>query len=72
MTLGSNMSESTTLSILRLSSKITTKSLKFWKGNLYSGINFKWDYTNHMCRLSMKDYIDNLRVKFDHTFPSKP
>ena len=44
---------------------------KNWKGDLYSGINLQWDYTNPTCRLSMKDYIANLRVKFDHPFPSK-
>ena len=43
-----------------------------WKGDLYSGINLQWDYTNRTCLLSMKDYIANIRVKFDHPFPSKP
>ena len=37
-----------------------------WKGDLYSGIKLNWGYTNFTCRLSMKDYIANLRVKFDH------
>ena len=26
---------------------------KNWKGDLYSGINLQWDYTNRTCRLSM-------------------
>ena len=39
---------------------------------MYSGINLKWYYTNYTFRLSIKDYIANIRVKFDHPFPSKP
>ena len=43
-----------------------------WKGDLYSGINLDWDYVARTCRLSMRDYIANLRVKWDHPFPAKP
>jgi hypothetical protein len=43
-----------------------------WKGDLYSGINLDWDYVARTCHLSMRDYVANLRVKFDHPFPSKP
>jgi hypothetical protein len=43
-----------------------------WKGDLYSGINLDWDYAARTCRLSMRDYIANLRVKWDHPFPTKP
>ena len=43
-----------------------------WKGNLYSGINIKWDYIKRTCQITMEDYISNLRVKFDHPQPAKP
>ena len=33
------------------------------------GINLKWDYYKLTCRLMMKDYIYNLRAKFDHLAP---
>ena len=38
-----------------------------WKGDLYSGINIEWNYdtihANSTVRLTMDDYIANLRVK---------
>ena len=43
-----------------------------WKGDLYSGVNIKWDYIKHTCRLTMDDCISNLRVKFDHPQPVNP
>ena len=30
---------------------------KNWKGDLYAGINLKWDYTKRTCRLTMDNYI---------------
>jgi hypothetical protein len=42
----------------------------------FAGIDIEWNYTkNHAdrtCRLSMKKYIHNLLVKFDHPKPLKP
>ena len=47
-----------------------------WKGYLYSGINLEWNYnpvhTKRTVRLTMDDYIANLRVKFNHPDPKKP
>ncbi|KAL7475945.1 hypothetical protein ACHAW6_001837 [Cyclotella cf. meneghiniana] len=31
-----------------------------WEGNMYSGINFAWDYTKHTCQLTMNDYINTV------------
>ena len=42
------------------------------KGDLYAGINLTWDYTKRTCRLSMEDYIAELRAKFNHPDPKKP
>ena len=41
------------------------------KGNLYAGINRKWDYDKHTFRLTMEDCIAKLRAKFDHPTPKK-
>ncbi len=47
-----------------------------WEGTKFAGINLDWNYaTKHSersCRLSMKDYIRNLLLKFDHPLPSAP
>ena len=47
-----------------------------WEGSKFAGINLEWNYaTKHSertCRLSMKDYIHKLLLKFDHPLPSKP
>ena len=47
-----------------------------WKGDLYSSINLEWNYdpihSKHTVRLTMDDYIANLRVKYDHPDPRKP
>ena len=42
------------------------------KGDLYAGINLNWDYVKRTFRLTIADYIANLRAKFDHTTPKKP
>ena len=46
-----------------------------WKGDLYSGINTEWKYdpihAKRTVRLTMDDYIANLRVKYDHPDPRK-
>ena len=43
-----------------------------WSGSRFAGINLTWDYTNRTCRLSIKNCIKNLLLKWDHTIPSKP
>ena len=35
------------------------------------GIDISWDFYNHMCRLTMKEYIDKVLLKFRHTKPTK-
>ena len=42
------------------------------KGELYAGINLKWDYDKCTCRLTMEDYIFELRTKFYHPTHKKP
>ena len=42
-----------------------------WKGDLYASINIKWDYTQRTCRLTMYNYIANLRLKWNHPDPKK-
>ena len=42
------------------------------KGGLYAGIHITWDYAKLTCRLTMDDYITNLRPKFNHPNPKKP
>ena len=47
-----------------------------WKGDLYSGINLECNYNpvhaKRTVRLTMDNYIANLRVKYDHPEPRKP
>ena len=47
-----------------------------WKGDLFSGINLQWNYdpvhSKRTVRLTMDDYITNLRAKFEHIHPKKP
>ena len=40
-------------------------------GDLYTGINLKWDYVKRTFHLTMDDYIANLRAKFNHPNPKK-
>ena len=46
-----------------------------WEGKKYSGINLDWNYApNHAdrtCRLSMKNYISDLLIVFDHSAPRR-
>ena len=47
-----------------------------WDGTKFAGIDLKWMYTpkhvDRTCRLSIKNYIANLLLKFGHTKPLKP
>ena len=43
-----------------------------WTGAKFAGIDLTWDYTKRTCRLSMKGYIQELRVKYGHATPAKP
>ena len=43
-----------------------------WSGSRFAGIFLTWDYTNRTCRLSTKNYIKNLLLKWGHTISSKP
>ena len=42
------------------------------KGDLYAGINLTWYYLKLTSRLTMDDYIANLRAKFNQPNPNKP
>ena len=40
-------------------------------GEIFAGIDIKWDYVNRRCSISMTGYIDNLLIKFKHLKPRK-
>jgi hypothetical protein len=40
-------------------------------GDKFAGINIKWDYANHRCRISMPGFIETLIIKFKHPRPTK-
>ena len=40
-----------------------------WTGSLYSGIHFKWDYTNRKVHFSMPGYVRKAMIQFQHDFP---
>ena len=43
-----------------------------WEGKKYVGINIKWNYKYLTCRLTMKDYIRKLLLRYCHPEPHKP
>jgi hypothetical protein len=43
-----------------------------WTGSKFAGIDIEWDYTKRTCRLTMKNYINELLLKYDHAQPRKP
>ena len=56
------------LNALREDYKVTVNE----KGDLYAGIKLHWNYDKRTVRLSMDEYIAELRAKFDHPDPKKP
>ena len=46
-----------------------------WKGTKFSGTNLAWNYHAHhadrTCRISMKDSINKVLLKYNHQFPKK-
>ena len=44
---------------------------KDWEGQLYCGINIKWDYTKRTVDLSMPGYIQAALHKFQHPAPKR-
>jgi hypothetical protein len=43
-----------------------------WAATVYSGMNFKWDYKNRTCDISMPGYVSNMLSKFQHDAPKHP
>lgn len=43
-----------------------------WDGNKLCGINLKWNCTNRTCKLSIPDYIEKLRQRFNLPKPTRP
>ena len=43
-----------------------------WKGELYAGINLKWNYEERWLDASMNGYVSKLRQRFSHKMPKKP
>jgi hypothetical protein len=37
-----------------------------WTGTKFAGIDIKWNYQKCTCHLSMKGYIDEVLLKYDH------
>ena len=56
------------LQALQQNYKVTTD----WTGSKFAGIDITWDYTKRTCRLTMKEYINNLLIKYNHPKPRKP
>ena len=36
-----------------------------WTGSHFIGINLEWDYTNRICKMSMKDYVCKALARFN-------
>ena len=43
-----------------------------WTGTKFAGIDLAWDYKKRTCCLSMRNYITNLLLKYNHPTPRKP
>ena len=43
-----------------------------WEGTSFLNIELEWDYQRRTCRLSMKNYIEEVRVRYGHKKPTKP
>ena len=43
-----------------------------WKGELYAGINLKWNHEEKWLDASMNRYVSKLRQRFRHTMPKTP
>ena len=47
-----------------------------WEGTKFAGIDLEWNYAaqhvDRTCRLSIKNYIATLLLKFGHKLPTKP
>ena len=56
------------LEALQQDYKVTTD----WTGTKFAGIDIEWDYKKRTCRLSMKGYIDEMLLKYNHPRPRKP
>ncbi len=41
-------------------------------GNKFAGMDIKWNYAAHCCRISMPGYISLLLLKYKHPPPAKP
>ena len=48
--------------------KVTTD----WNGAKFAGIDLEWDYTARTCRLTMKGYVADLLLKYNHPLPKTP
>ena len=55
------------LEVLKTKYTITTD----WKGELYIGISFKWNYKKRIVNLSMPGYIDRALTRFLHIHPER-
>ena len=45
---------------------------KDWTGEKCLGIDLQWDCANRVVHLSMKAYLKELLIRFNHLIPSKP
>ena len=42
-----------------------------WTGTKFAGIDLTWNYALRTCRLCMYNYIETLRLKYNHSKPAK-
>jgi len=56
------------LDALKQDYKVTTD----WTGTKFAGIDIEWNYPQRTCCLSMKGYIDEMLLKYNHPQPRKP
>jgi hypothetical protein len=43
-----------------------------WTATVYSGMKLKWDYSKHICDISMPGYVSNILSKFQHDSSNHP
>ena len=43
-----------------------------WKGELYCGIESRWDYEGGWVDTSMRTYVHHQLIRYDHPLPKRP
>ena len=45
---------------------------KDWEGKAYCGLILEWNYTLHICELSLPNYIGKMLLRFQYLQPTRP